>query len=65
MNANLAGKVDAANTDLFIICPLGYIYPGSGKLCNKVVDRRFMITAPIICSNGAQHDANGDCRDVW
>lgn len=66
MNINIAGKVDATSTsDLFIICPLGYIYPGSGKLCNKAGNRRYMIVAPVICEQGAQLDANGQCKEIW
>ncbi len=65
LTKNIAGKVDRTSTDLFIICPIGYTYPGSGKLCEKAADRRFMINAPIVCSDGSLPNLKGECRQIW
>lgn len=66
LTTNIAGKVDATDgTDLFIICPIGYIYTGSGKLCKKAGDRRYMIVAPVVCPSGSQPNSNGECKDIW
>jgi len=64
LTLNLAGKVDKNNIDLFIICPMGSIYSGSGKLCEKL-EGRHMIDAPLTCSKKLKLDPNGECRDEW
>lgn len=57
LSKNIAEVV--ANT-----CPIGYVYSGSGKLCNKI-QPRCIICPPSVCNDGAKMDRNGRCREIW
>lgn len=66
LTVNIAGKVENNDINLLIICPRGYIYSGSGKLCKKSeFDGRSVIDFPVICPPGYQPDKKGYCRSIW
>lgn len=66
LSLSIAGKVETNDITLFIICPLGYIYSGSGKLCKKFErGTKHMIDIPVICQSGTKPDPNGKCRGIW